>query len=224
MPGPRRGAFSGKVVLVTGAGRGSGRALVEAFAREGARVAANDIVPTNLISLLASVQAAGGEARPYVFDVAMRMQAQVLVEEIMADWGRLDILVNHAAVDPHDGLFELDEWDWRRALDVNLSAPFFLIQAAAGVMRRQGGGIVVLLGAELPGGGIAYQASKEGLLGLTRAAAQEAASGEMRVEILHPKPLDPAATPEQRDRRNAVLIEQVFALCLGPAQPPENDR
>ena len=132
--------FTDQVVLITGAGRGLGRALALAFAREGARVAANDLTPINLDETLAQIQAGGGQGRGYIFDIAKKMPVQALIEAVRQDWERIDILVNNAAVMPRAGILEMDEWDWRRTLDVNLNGAFFTTQSVGRVMRAQGGG------------------------------------------------------------------------------------
>ncbi len=110
------GGFTDKVVLVTGAGRGIGRAIALAFAREGAHVAANDLTPVNLDQTVAS---ADGRATAFLADVAMRAPVQAMVEQIREAFGRIDILVNNAGVEPHGSLLTLDEWDWARAMAVN---------------------------------------------------------------------------------------------------------
>jgi NAD(P)-dependent dehydrogenase (short-subunit alcohol dehydrogenase family) len=135
--------FQDKVVLVTGAGRGIGRAIAETFAAQGAVVAANDLSPVNLDETLRRIQSSGGRSRDYVFDVAKKMPVQGLVQSVLEDWGRIDILVNNAGVEPHAPLLTLDEWDWQRTLDVNLSGPFYTMQAAGRVMREAGGGAIV---------------------------------------------------------------------------------
>src|SRR5574341_759193 len=100
--------FEGKVVLVTGAGRGIGRAIAEAFAARGARVAANDITPVNLDETVRRITAAGGSCKGFVFDVAAKMPVQAMIEEIRDAWERIDILVNNAGVEPHASILEID--------------------------------------------------------------------------------------------------------------------
>lgn len=206
-------AFSGKVALVTGAGRGLGRALALGLAVEGAIVALNDLTPVNLDETEALIRAAGGQARSYLGDAAQKMVVQGILTQIIDDYGRLDIAVNNAAVQPRAGLLELDEWDWRRALEVNLSAPFFVTQAAGRVLRELGGGVILNIGdalLETPGvrAGAAYQAGKAGLLGLTRAAAAELAPYGIRVNALCPGLL---ATESTRERWGEEL--PAGALC-----------
>ena len=143
--------FKGKVVLITGAGKGSGRKLAEAFARQGATVAANDISPINIEEAVEEIRAQGGDARAYVDDIAKKVGAQALIKQVEDDLGRIDILVNHAAVEPRSPLLDMDEWDWHRVLDVNLTGAFLVTQSVGRVMREQGGGIIINLLAPDPG-------------------------------------------------------------------------
>jgi 3-oxoacyl-[acyl-carrier protein] reductase len=183
------GDFEGKVVLVTGAGRGAGRAVAQAFAEQGAILAVNDITPINLDETVAGIREAGAPVKDYIFDIAKRLPARALVEEVMEDWGRLDILVNHANVRPRASILEMDEWDWQRTLDVNLSGAFYLMQSAGRAMREQGGGAVIHIGSSIEGSPgykdrAAYWTSMTGLLGLSRAAAREFEAYNIRVNML----------------------------------------
>jgi NAD(P)-dependent dehydrogenase (short-subunit alcohol dehydrogenase family) len=143
--------FKGKVVLITGAGKGSGRKLAEAFAKHGATVAANDISPINVEEAVEEIRAQGGDARAYVDDIAKKVGAQALVKQVEDDLGRIDILINHASVEPHFSLLDMDEWDWHRVLDVNLTGAFLVTQSVGRMMREQGGGVIVNLLAPDPG-------------------------------------------------------------------------
>jgi len=187
--------FADKVALITGAGRGIGREIALAFASLGVAVAANDISPLSLDETVDLVLQAGGIARPYVFDVAKRMPIEGLVAQVLAQLGRIDILVNHASVHPDDSLLEMDEWEFHRTLDVNLGGPFFCMQQVGRVMQQQGGGSIVNLIS--PGGRdhfhkgqAAYSASQSGLLGLTQAAAGELAAHQIRVNAVCYGPVD----------------------------------
>lgn len=195
--------FTDKVVLVTGAGRGIGAAIAAAFAEQGAIVAANDITPINLDRTVARIAANGGRVKDYVFDVAKKMTAQSLIEAVLDDWGQIDILVNNAGVEPHASILELDEWDWRRTIDVNLGGPFFMMQTVGRVMRAAGGGAIVNI-ASIAGraAGLkdraAYVASKMGLIGLTREAAREFAAYHIRVNAVCPGVIETEMTAKLR--------------------------
>ena len=189
--------FAGKVVLITGAGKGTGAALAESFAARGARVALNDISPINVDEVAARITSSGGQARTYLHDVAKKVGVQALVKQVEDDWGRVDILIQHAAVEPHTPLLNLDEWDWHRTLDVNLTGAFLVLQSLVRVMRAQGGGVIVnLVGSSEVAG--AYAASMDGLRGLSEAAAREL--GPFGIKV-HAVELGPEA------------VKQILDLC-----------
>lgn len=177
--------FRGKVVLITGAGKGSGRNLAEAFASQGARVAANDISPINVEEAVEEIRARGGDARAYVDDIAKKVGAQALVKQVEDDFGRIDILVNHASVEPHFSLLEMDEWDWHRVLDVNLTGAFLVTQSVGRMMREQGGGVIVNLftvaDRDESSKRAAFFVSMAGLESLSQQAAREFAPFGIRV-------------------------------------------
>ena len=175
--------FADKVVLVTGAGKGFGRRVAEAFAAHGAGVAMNDISPVNLDETLAHIVAAGGRAKAYVEDIAKKMPVQALLNAVLDDFGRIDILVNCAEVEPQKSLLGMDDWDWQRTLDVNLSGAFLLTQSAGRIMKEKGGGIIVHAGERAKGleRRAAYFASKAGLTALVRVAEEEFAAFGVRI-------------------------------------------
>jgi 3-oxoacyl-[acyl-carrier protein] reductase len=207
----RMSEFEGKVVLVTGAGRGIGRAIASAFVRRQAIVAANDISPINLDETVAQLIAAGGRVKDYLADVAKKMPVQALVNAVLDDWQRIDILINNAGVEPHAPLLELDEWDWQRTLDVNLSGPFYTMQAVGRLMRAQGSGVIVNIGS-IAGRAYglkdraAYVASKMGLIGLTREAARELAAYNIRVNAVCPGVIETEMTAALR--RDAAMMQR----------------
>ena len=165
--------LDGTVVLITGAGKGAGRTLAQLFASHGARVAANDISPVNLDAL---VQAGEGRIKAYTEDIAKKVGVQAVIKQVEDDFGRIDVLVNHAAVEPHLSLLEIDEWDWHRVLDVNLTGAFLATQSVGRIMRASGSGrIINVVNLDRPAqsGNAAYAASMYALIALTDAAAAE---------------------------------------------------
>jgi len=195
-----------EVVLITGAGKGSGRYLAQAFAERGAIVAANDISPINVEEVVDQIVAKGGQAKAYIDDIAKKVAAQSLVKQVEEDLGRIDILINHAAVQPRVSLLDMDEWDWHRVLDVNLTGAFLMIQSVGRLMRAsspgraQGSGVIINLiaasrnelalsrraeraEAEVEGAEreAAFVASMRGLDGLTHEAARELSPYGIRV-------------------------------------------
>jgi NAD(P)-dependent dehydrogenase (short-subunit alcohol dehydrogenase family) len=180
--------FKGKVVLITGAGKGSGRELAKGFAKHGAIVAANDISPNNVEDVVGEINAGGGQARAYIEDVAKKVGAQALVKQVEDDFGRIDILVNHAAVEPRSPLLDMDEWDWHRTLDVNLTGAFLMTQSVGRVMREQGGGVIINLisdaGRDEHPMRAVFFASMAGLEAFSQQAANELAPYGIRVHAV----------------------------------------
>jgi len=198
-----------KVILITGAGKGCGRILAKAFAERGAIVAANDISPINLEEVVDRINLQGGHSKAYIEDVAKKLGAQHLIKQVEDDFGHVDVLINHAAVEPHIPLLDMDEWDWRRVMDVNLTGAFLMIQSVGRVMREQGSGVIINLItapdsevqhalAEPRGSEAAFVASMNGLEGLTHAAARE----------LNPYGIRVYAVENAGDK----IVEDVFAL------------
>lgn len=195
-------AFKGKVVLITGAGKGTGRSVAEAFAAQGAAVAANDVSPVNLNETVAHILAAGGKVKAYVDDIAKKMPIQALLNSVLDDFGRMDILVNCAEVEPQKTVLEMDDWDWQRTMDVNLSGPFLLTQSVGRIMKEKGGGVIVHVGERAKGQElrIAYFTSKAGLAALSALAAYELS--EFGIRVYHFQPQESADT-----------VKQILELC-----------
>ncbi len=167
--------FLGKVVLVTGAGKGTGRSVAEMFAAQGATLAVNDVTPINLDETVIRILSAGGHVKAYVEDIAKKMPVQTLLNQVLDDFSRIDILANCAEVEPSHSILEMDEWDWQRTLDVNLTGPFLLIQSVGRIMRQQNAGIIVQLVRRRKKliGHSAYFASRAGATELVKRAVPE---------------------------------------------------
>jgi NAD(P)-dependent dehydrogenase (short-subunit alcohol dehydrogenase family) len=189
------------VVLITGAGKGSGRLLAQALAERGCLIAANDISPINVEEVVRQITGQGGRAKAYIEDVAKKVGVQTIVNQVEDDFGRIDILINHAAVNPHVPLLDMDEWDWHRVLDVNLTGAFLMTQSVGRLMRVQGSGVIINLinpAVETEGDQAAFLASMNGLCELTLQAARELAPHGIHVYAV------------ENVREN--VLERVFAL------------
>ena len=182
--------MSGKVALITGAASGIGRATAELFASRGVRIAAVDRQAPALNEVAGSIRASGGDAIPFVFDLAEVDRIDALVSEVAAKMGRLDVLVNDAAMYVSQDFLSISLEDWRRVLDVNLTAYFLAARAAAREMRHAGGGSIVNIASvhrliSEPKSG-AYAASKGAVAQLTRNLAIEFAPDNIVVNSISP--------------------------------------
>ncbi len=180
-----------KVAIVTGAGQGIGRAIALAAAREGMRVTVNDINPTTAAATGEAIQAMDGQAHVHVGDVSQEADVARMVEETVARWGRVDLLVNNAGIEPVASILEMSPELWDQVMAVNLRSVFLCTQAAARVMRTQGSGVIVNI-SSIAGKAIplpfrsAYAASKAGIVGFTKEAARELAAYGIRVNAVCP--------------------------------------
>ena len=168
----------GQNALVTGAGIGNGRLIALALAGGGASVAVSDINIERAEAVAEQIEAQGGQALALHADVSNRFQAANMIERARDAYGGVDILVNAAEVLHPEPLLRIDEWNWRRQLEVNVSGAFFCLQLVARVMADEGGGTIInLVPAEALGStiesGIGYLTGKAGLLAMTRQAARE---------------------------------------------------
>ncbi len=181
----------GKVALVTGAARGIGRAIALALAVQGARVAVNyQRSADEAAALVEQIRAQGGEAASFAADVADEQAVAAMVDDVIARWGQLDVLVNNAGITADAPFVRMSEAQWHAVLETNLSSVFFCCRAALAPMRAQRYGRIVNIGslAGLAGnlGQVNYAAAKAGLVGLSRALAREVARDGITVNVVAP--------------------------------------
>jgi NAD(P)-dependent dehydrogenase (short-subunit alcohol dehydrogenase family) len=223
-----------RVALVTGAGRGIGRAIALTLAAAGARVIVSARTVTELEGVVAEITAAGGEGKAVVCDLGDRTQTVALIERAAAPFGPVDILVNNAGIgsssDPRP-LAEFRDAFWDQTLELNLTAPYLLSKAALPHMREQGWGRIITVASingriPSPHSG-AYVASKHGVIGLMRTLALEVASEGITVNCVNPGPVHTRvndariAYDAQRLGREVVEYERGLTPIGGRLEPED---
>ena len=203
-----------KVVLVTGAGRGIGRAISLAMARQGAMVVVSDIDEESCKNVVAEIKAMAGEAMASRCDVSSKTDVDALVEKIVVEFGRLDILVNNAGIVNFKSFLELTEEDWDRTLSINLKGQFLCAQAVSREMEKNNRGRIINIASISHGGcGIAfpeiahYTASKGGVVALTEALALELTPKGINCNAICPGAVD---TDMTRGIKESGQLEQTL--------------
>ena len=212
------------VSLITGARRGIGRVIALRLAADGP-VALNDIEPgkDELETVADEIRTAGGEALVVTGDVTNSEDVDAVVKQVVADLGRLDVLVNNAGITRDGLLIRMSDDQWRSVIEVNLTGAFLCSRAAAKVMLRQRSGRIInmasVVGVMGNAGQANYSASKAGLIGLTKSMARELASRGITVNAIAPGFIVSPMTDELGDEAK----EKLFSLIpLGRLGTPED--
>jgi NAD(P)-dependent dehydrogenase (short-subunit alcohol dehydrogenase family) len=223
--------LEGKAAVVTGAGRGLGRAYALALAAEGASVVINDVDESNASSVVGEIEGSGGKAAASIGSVASFEYCEQLVQTCVDKFGKIDILVNNAGIVRDRTLIKMSEEEFDAVYAVHAKGTFACSRAAAAHFREQGGGVIVNITSTsgLCGniGQTNYSAAKAGILGMTRTWAQELARYNIRVNALAPtavtemvksipgmENLDPENVPDDLRDRYLGPAEDVAAAVV----------
>ncbi len=170
-----------RVVLLIGAGSAMGAEIARGLAARGLQLALNDLLPTRIEPLAAEISAGGGQAAAFPADVSHKLSLQTMLQEVLEKFARIDILVFIASVQPPDAILDMDEWDWHRTIDLNLTAAFLCMQSVGRVMRELGGGVIVNVLRPTSDVSAAYEVAAAGVEALGRAAEAEFSPHKIRV-------------------------------------------
>lgn len=215
--------LSGQNALVTGAGAGIGRAIAHALAHSGASVAVNDLNIERAENVTDEITAQGEKAIALHGDISNRFQTANMIEQTRDALGKIHILVNAVGIFKAEPMLNIDEWDWRRQIEVNTIGTFFCMQLVGRVMADEGGGVMINL-ASTAGNpyaideGMGYVAGKSSILGMTRQAAKELAPHNIRVNAICAgninEPDMPEVKPEQTLLNRIGTPEDIANVAL----------
>lgn len=210
-----------RIALITGAGRGIGRAIAEHYGREGAKVAVADLDLAGARQVADAIEAAGGTAMALAMDVTDEQAVDEGVKAVVERWGGLDIALANAGIQHIDPLHKLSYGNWSKVMSVHLDGAFLLTRAALNQMYAGGGGTMLYMGSvhslEASPLKAPYVAAKHGMLGLCRAVAKEGAEHGVRSNIICPgfvrTPLVDKQIPEQA-RELGMSEEDVISKVM----------
>lgn len=206
--------LEGKVAIVTGAARGIGKAIALKLASEGANIAFTDLnIDENALNTQKEIEALGVKAKGYASNAANFDETHTVVDEIVKEFGRIDVLVNNAGITKDGLMMRMSEGQWDAVINVNLKSAFNFIHACTPVMMKQKSGSIInmssVVGVSGNAGQTNYSASKAGMIGLAKSVAKEFGSRGIRANAIAPGFIETemthALTDEQRAKWNEVI-------------------
>src|SRR6478735_1499425 len=204
---------SGRIALVTGASQGIGQACALKLARSGATLALAARSQDKLQQLVSQIEAAGGKAAAFPLDVSDEEQIKSTFKAVIAQFGKIDVLVNNAGITRDQLVMRMKRGDWDSVLNTNLTSAYLCTQQAIGSMLRQRWGRIVnitsIFGQMGQAGQANYAASKAGLIGLTMAIAREVGSRNITCNAVAPGFIETAMTAVLSDELKQTAIEQI---------------
>jgi 3-oxoacyl-[acyl-carrier protein] reductase len=224
-------SLTGKVAIITGAGRGIGKAIALALARAGTRVALAARSEPELRTVAEEIRSGDGDALVLPTDVASDEEVESLVKRTQKEWGAIDILINNAGWGKTAPIVNAKPEDWDATLKVNLRAPMILTRLVLPAMQERKSGAIINIGSISAKAGsantAAYSASKFGLLGFTQSLFEEVREYGIKVSIIHPGFVDTALIPPNKrvDRSRMIRPDDIaetvlFVLSSPPTSCP----
>ena len=219
--------FNGKTALVTGGSRGIGRAVALGLAALGANVVVNYVRGADAAEeVVVKIKQLNGQAKAMQADVSDHGQAAKLVEDVVTEFGAIDVLINNAGITRDGLILRMSEEDWHKVINTNLSGAFNCIQAAAKKMIKQRKGSMVnissVVGLIGNAGQSNYAAAKAGLIGLTKSVARELSARNVRVNALAPGFIMTNMTENLNEDIKSSIIDRVPLGRLGTAEEIAN--
>ena len=202
--------LKGQVAVISGAGRNIGEETAKLLASEGAKIAVVDMDQGRGDKVAAEINSAGGEAMGFVADVASESAINSLVNDVVSLWGRVDILVNNAAISDNKHILEISKEEWDKVIAVTLTGPFLMSKYVAAQMVKQGGGGKIVNVGSTSGfygrkRAIAYASAKGGVVALTRAMAVQLAPHNIRVNAAIPNKIGSPVGKSEFDPSRPVV-------------------
>ena len=213
-----------KVAIVTGAGRGIGKAIAIALAREGASVIINDVDIQTAEKVTKEIKSLGWKALAIQVDVSDSKEVDRMVQVVLSKFKRIDILINNAGIIKRGSIEDLTEEDWDKVMDVNLKGAFNCAKAVVGIMKKQRYGKIVNI-SSIAGkiGDLAsapcYGASKAGMISLAKSLAEELAPYNINVNVVAPHAIKTDMSREWSDEKRRSIIAEI---PLGRMGEPED--
>jgi 3-oxoacyl-[acyl-carrier protein] reductase len=219
-------SLAGRVALITGASQGIGRACALKLASQGATVAAAARSQEKLNELVNEISAAGGTAAAFVLDVADEEQIKSTIKAVIAQFGKIDVLVNNAGITRDQLVMRLKRADWDAVLNTNLTSAYLCIQQVIGSMLKQRWGRIInitsVFGQMGQAGQANYAASKAGLIGLTMAIAREVGSRNITCNAVAPGFIETAMTAALGDEFKQNAVRQIPLGRVGSTEDVAN--
>jgi len=206
-------SLDGRVAMVTGASQGIGRACAVALAKAGAQVALAARNAAKLAEVAAEIEAAGGKAMPFEMDLANEDSIKAVTKAVVAQYGKLEILVNNGGITRDNLMLRMKLADWNAVLQTNLTGAFLLTQAASSSMLKARWGRIInissVVGETGQAGQANYAASKAGLIGLTMSLARELASRNITVNAVAPGYISTPMTDVLNDQQRSAMLTHI---------------